>query len=83
MEKVRATQDVDKKRRAVLDMMGYKRLQKVGSSYALLIPALWVSGNAADIDGAPFVLVEITMDTLTLTGADIEDINAQLEANNV
>ena len=83
MVKVRATQDAEKKRKAILDMLGYKRLQKVGSSYALLIPALWVSANAADIGGVPYVLVETTMDVLTLTCANIEDINEQLEVNNV
>lgn len=79
---MRATQDDKKRRDAILKLLGATRLQRLGDSYALIIPKLWIDANAVKIDNSFYVKTDVDLDQITIEPLDREEINELLESNN-
>lgn len=71
-------------RKEIIRLQGGKRLQRVGGSLALLIPAGWAEANGLKIDGAYYIkFSKVSANVIQIEPLDRVQIEAMLEGVTV
>lgn len=80
---MRAEVDNHKKRQAIMKMLGCRKLHRLGDSYAIILPKLWIDANAVKMGESYYVKMSTEMEEIIVQPIDQGEINQLLEANDV
>lgn len=70
-------------KREIIRMMGGKKLQRVGGSLAVFVPAMWAKVNGVEIDGDYYIRVKMMSDSaIQLEPLNKEEIETMLKGAN-
>jgi antitoxin component of MazEF toxin-antitoxin module len=55
---------------------GVNKLTKIGNSYAIILPKVWVQMHCVDIDGGYYLRLEVEDNQLIFSPIELEDVEA-------
>jgi len=71
------------KRELILKAFGYKRIDKLGGSYHVILPIMWVRVNTLKVDGEAWAKIVFDGENIVITPIDEAQLNKIMEGTNV